>query len=710
MTLEGGGGGGIGKAIGKVVSPVAKAATQAVQAVVQPVYNATLKQIPGVDKALVGLDKAVGSTIPGGWGTVAAIASSFIPGSQFGVNGLLSGITRTQLATGLGALSGSGVLKKGHEFNLQGAIVGGAMAYGGAKLSEGLQAAGQATPGGANAATEKALTEGSSKSFLEGTGSAAAEGSSKLTPTANALQNIATDGSNLAEYYKPPVPVSTPVPGEFVTPSAGEFGLKDVATGATKGMYNDAGQFVGGLNPAASTPNLLAQPPGMLDKLATNTGDLLKGMGSEAANAGAGIKNLAGFGAESGTAAAARNAFTNQFGLGAGTALVMGSSGLMALEEQKKALQEQLAAGTIAQQEYNQAMQAIEDQEKIARETVAANPFRTDTDVSGSLSGSGSDSPKSYETLYDAMPGSAGTLYANTPSREGTFAKGGEVQHYFGGGITAAGRTIKSILEGTPEQPGILPKIRQAISGVAPKSDVPLSGGAAQFYGTPSSWLPASALLPAPAIAKDKPTITIGIGSLNRGRPEDLLYDNSYKTSKSLNYELPKYALGGVIGDDYSGVGPLDQGFNFNYPQQNQVNSNYPSPSNFDRPQSGPTTPSSYYQNTGLDSLGGYGSGMGYAAGGYAMGGYAAGGEPRFLSGGGDGMSDSIKANINGNQEARLADGEFVVPADVVSHLGNGSSKAGAKQLYKMMDRVRTARTGRKSQGKQINPRKYMVA
>jgi len=94
----------------------------------------------------------------------------------------------------------------------------------------------------------------------------------------------------------------------------------------------------------------------------------------------------------------------------------------------------------------------------------------------------------------------------------------------------------------------------------------------------------------------------------------------------------------------------------------------------------------------------------------YAAGGIASGGMPRFLSGGGDGMSDSIKASINDSQEARLADGEFVVPADVVSHIGNGSSKAGAKQLYSMMDRVRQARTGRKSQGKQINPRKYLAA
>jgi hypothetical protein len=91
---------------------------------------------------------------------------------------------------------------------------------------------------------------------------------------------------------------------------------------------------------------------------------------------------------------------------------------------------------------------------------------------------------------------------------------------------------------------------------------------------------------------------------------------------------------------------------------------------------------------------------------GYALGGMA--NVPRFLSGGGDGMSDSIKANIEGTQEARLADGEFVIPADVVSHLGNGSSKAGAKQLYSMMDRIRQARTGKKSQGREINPNKFM--
>jgi hypothetical protein len=100
------------------------------------------------------------------------------------------------------------------------------------------------------------------------------------------------------------------------------------------------------------------------------------------------------------------------------------------------------------------------------------------------------------------------------------------------------------------------------------------------------------------------------------------------------------------------------------------------------------------YAAGGLSSLGGYSD-------------YAGGG--RMLKGPGDGMSDDIPATIANKQPARLANEEFVVPADVVSHLGNGSSEAGAKALYKMMDRVRQARTGNKKQGKQINPEKYLA-
>ena len=90
------------------------------------------------------------------------------------------------------------------------------------------------------------------------------------------------------------------------------------------------------------------------------------------------------------------------------------------------------------------------------------------------------------------------------------------------------------------------------------------------------------------------------------------------------------------------------------------------------------------------------------------LGGYAAGGNPRLLKGPGDGMSDNIPATIGNRQPARLADGEFVVPADVVSHLGNGSTNAGAKKLHGMMDKVRMDRTGKKKQAPAVKAGKYI--
>jgi hypothetical protein len=92
------------------------------------------------------------------------------------------------------------------------------------------------------------------------------------------------------------------------------------------------------------------------------------------------------------------------------------------------------------------------------------------------------------------------------------------------------------------------------------------------------------------------------------------------------------------------------------------------------------------------------------ADGGIAM--LARGG--RYLQGATDGMADKIPSSIDGKQPAALSHGEFVIPADVVSHLGNGNSDAGAKKLYDMMARVRKARTGTKKQGKKINPDKFM--
>ena len=110
-------------------------------------------------------------------------------------------------------------------------------------------------------------------------------------------------------------------------------------------------------------------------------------------------------------------------------------------------------------------------------------------------------------------------------------------------------------------------------------------------------------------------------------------------------------------------------------------------------------------------ALGGLGSLAGGGQAGYNLGGYSDGG--RLLRGPGDGVSDSIPATIGRRQPARLADGEFVVPARIVSELGNGSTEAGARKLYAMMDRVQRARgktTGKKRVAVNSRAEKYLPA
>lgn len=81
----------------------------------------------------------------------------------------------------------------------------------------------------------------------------------------------------------------------------------------------------------------------------------------------------------------------------------------------------------------------------------------------------------------------------------------------------------------------------------------------------------------------------------------------------------------------------------------------------------------------------------------------------RYLDGPTDGMADELDTTIDGEQPAKLSHGEFVIPADVVSHLGNGNSEAGAQKLYEMMAKVRKARTGTTQQGKEINPDEFTM-
>jgi len=93
--------------------------------------------------------------------------------------------------------------------------------------------------------------------------------------------------------------------------------------------------------------------------------------------------------------------------------------------------------------------------------------------------------------------------------------------------------------------------------------------------------------------------------------------------------------------------------------------------------------------------------------------GFAGGGVTNLLRGPGDGMSDSIPGMITGGgirsvEPIRVADGEYVVSADVVSGLGNGSTDAGARRLDQMMADVRKSRTGTKKQAPAINPSKHL--
>ena len=174
------------------------------------------------------------------------------------------------------------------------------------------------------------------------------------------------------------------------------------------------------------------------------------------------------------------------------------------------------------------------------------------------------------------------------------------------------------------------------------------------------------------------------------------------------------FAMGGGIGDNYDGSSRFNHGPE--YPMQQPQNFAYGGGITNSRQaavqsyaaaaQKSPTAMKElmakaqggdYDAMIALNSLQGTPN-QNYAAGGgiYDLGGYSDGG--RLLKGPGDGVSDDIPAQIGNRQPARLADGEFVVPARIVSELGNGSTDAGAKRLYAMMERVQSGR--KKSIGK----------
>ena len=117
----------------------------------------------------------------------------------------------------------------------------------------------------------------------------------------------------------------------------------------------------------------------------------------------------------------------------------------------------------------------------------------------------------------------------------------------------------------------------------------------------------------------------------------------------------------------------------------------YFTPMQYNLPAATPTpTPTPTTTTTTTGSAAGGAIGYAYGGGVSSLGTYSDGG--RMLKGPGDGVSDSIPATIGGHQKAALADGEFVIPARIVSEIGNGSSDAGARKLYAMMDRIQNAR------------------
>ena len=580
--------------------------------VLQPVEKAVVQPI---GQGLVSLDKAVGNAIPGGWGTLGTVAASMIPGGQFAA----LGIGKTAAMTGLGALTGSGVLRPGRSFNLQGALMGGAMAYGMSNLAD----------------------------------YAAAAGGAPTVDTSGALTTPTTPGVPLVS--EPPMGIM-----DSISKYAGDIGRSITAPPSTlvqepgladsiMNSFSNAGRDIASFADKAVTPSTYT--------------DFGKSYAQNVSDIGSGIKNLLTTEGAGKAAAAA----TGINPVGAAGATLFGATGLMALDEQEKLLKEQLANQQIAQAEYDQALGEINRQRDYAAKMVRENPFRLDDTSNLRPDRTVYERARPEQNLYER---SQGNLYA----------KGGDVKGYFMGGSLG----------------NISPAVLEAISKVAAPikfEDVRPALGSTLYDNQSSTVSP---------IQKD-----LGIGSLpQRIIPEGIIAPP--RDSIDLAVLTPFYNP----QTDEEFIAP-SSGYTAT-PESGFMQGANPRLGRTMFRKNKASERLYAYGGSVDDELGGDYTAMGMDQGNLQKGlfgmGYATGGTPRFLSGGGDGMSDSIPASIEGKQEARLADGEFVVSSDVVSGLGNGSSKAGAKRLYEMMDRVRQARTGKKKQAPAVNPRKLMPA
>jgi len=221
-------------------------------------------------------------------------------------------------------------------------------------------------------------------------------------------------------------------------------------------------------------------------------------------------------------------------------------------------------------------------------------------------------------------------------------------------------------------------------------------------YGLPAAGLGALAL------TQEEPK-GVEVQKQAPGKIRPYIYDPKTGGLTQLRpYDAPGYAVGGPV-EQMSNANAV--GANTGYPQADITGHAYATP--WQTPVSQNVVQGT--ADTGVNRMTGQmlaDGGMAYAGGGIShLGDYSDGG--RLLKGPGDGVSDSIPAMIGNKQPARLADGEFVIPARIVSELGNGSTNAGARKLYAMMDRIQKAR--KKTTGKNkvaANPRadKYLPA
>jgi len=371
-----------------------------------------------------------------------------------------------------------------------------------------------------------------------------------------------------------------------------------------------------------------------------------------------------------------------------GVPLVMGTSGMMAIDEANKMREEADRSAGAGRQEQADMLARITAGRKRAEQAVRENPYMyamggsVDDEMGGDYTAQGMDQGNMQKGLFGMGYAAGGQIdmgngynpFANLPPMSGPL---GAV-----GGQRPAGMQPMGVSDGfnpfTPERIAALnndPQYREFMR---------VQGGGRDEQGRAVDGL-------GNVIERTTPSgqsfgQTMG-GLLN-------MFPQSAEPLNSSTANATPQPLGRQFADNTQQI-PIGSIFNSSTYQSTNMGS-----------------------NSGVSSStypGGYG-GSGSSGGAFPLEGrygivkMAAGGMPRFLSGGGDGMSDSIPATIEGTQEARLADGEFVISSDVVSGLGNGSSKAGAKQLYAMMDRVRSARTGKKKQAPAINPKRLMPA